>query len=239
MTKIYDKLLFDLDNTLVDDYENRRYAIKQILKERNGKANDDEIDRFIKLDDKYWSDRSKGLAKDPYEFKTLEEKTKWVRAQRFILYFKNISFEDAVKINEMYINYLTEHIVPIKNAKETLKYLYDKRYEIYIVTNGPSMAVNNKLFKIGGLEYIKGIFTAEEAGYMKPHEEFYRKFFEKLGEYDKDTMLMIGDEIEKDIKGAINNGIDSCWFNINNANNEEDYKPTYEIKDLIELKNIL
>ena len=30
MLKIYKKLLFDLDNTLVDDDENRRYAIKQI-----------------------------------------------------------------------------------------------------------------------------------------------------------------------------------------------------------------
>ena len=32
MHKIYRKLLFDLDNTLVDDDENRKYAIKQIKK---------------------------------------------------------------------------------------------------------------------------------------------------------------------------------------------------------------
>ena len=34
MLKKYKKILFDLDNTLVDDNENRKYAIKQILKER-------------------------------------------------------------------------------------------------------------------------------------------------------------------------------------------------------------
>ena len=31
MVKTYKKILFDLDNTLVDDDENRKYAIKQIL----------------------------------------------------------------------------------------------------------------------------------------------------------------------------------------------------------------
>ena len=34
MQKTYRKLLFDLDNTLIDDDENRRYAIRQILTER-------------------------------------------------------------------------------------------------------------------------------------------------------------------------------------------------------------
>ena len=38
MQKKYKKLLFDLDNTLVDDDENRKYAIKQILLERNDKV---------------------------------------------------------------------------------------------------------------------------------------------------------------------------------------------------------
>lgn len=34
MQKNYRRLLFDLDNTLVDDDENRRYAIKKMLIER-------------------------------------------------------------------------------------------------------------------------------------------------------------------------------------------------------------
>ena len=43
----------------------------------------------------------------------------------------------------------------------------------------------------------------------------------------------------KDVLGGIKNGIDSCWFNMNNTANCTNYKPMYEIASLMELKNIL
>lgn len=239
MQKTYRKLLFDLDNTLIDDDENRRYAIRQILIEREENPTDERIENFIKLDNKFWKDRAEGKIKDPYKFKNNEEKTKWVRAQRFIKYFNNISFEEGIEINEKYVNYLGKNIIPIKNAQDILKYLYDKQYEIYIVTNGPYKAVNNKLNKINAQKYIKYAFTAEEAGHMKPNPEFFEKFFTKINTYKKDDMLIIGDELDKDVLGGIKNGIDSCWFNMNNTANCTNYKPMYEIASLMELKNIL
>ena len=130
MAKTYKKLLFDLDNTLIDDNENRRYAMKKILDDRKEDITEEKLENFIKLDDKYWKDRAEGKIKDLYKFKNLEEKTTWVRAQRFIMYF-NCSFEEAVKINEDYINYLKNNIIPIKNAKEILEYLNKKQYEIF------------------------------------------------------------------------------------------------------------
>ena len=239
MQKTYRKLLFDLDNTLVDDDENRRYAIKQILTERKENATTERIESFIKLDNQFWKARAEGKIKDPYTFKSNEEKTRWVRAQRFLKFFNDISFEEGVEINQKYINYLSKNIIPIKNAQEILKYLYKKQYEIYIVTNGPIMAVNDKLSKINAVKYISGTFTAEEAGYMKPQHEFFAKFFNRINSYKTEDMLIIGDELEKDVLGGIRNGIDSCWFNIKNTENKTELKPTYEINNLIELKNIL
>lgn len=239
MIKTYKKILFDLDNTLVDDDENRKYAIKQILIERKEELNDKRIGDFIKLDNQFWKDRAEGKIKDPYIFKTKEEKAEWVRTQRFLKYFENISFEEGVNINDKYIKYLSENIVPIKNAQNIIKYLYEKNYGIYIITNGPKKAVKNKLGKINVLKYIEGIFTAEEAGNMKPRHEFFEKFFERLGEYKKEDMLIIGDELEKDIAGGNQNGIDSCWLNMKQEENNTEFKPTYEIEDLIELKKFL
>ena len=123
MVKTYKKILFDLDNTLVDDDENRKYAIKQILIEREEEKDDERIEEFIKLDNQFWKDRAEGKIKDPYIFKTKEEKTEWVRTQRFIKYFENISFKEGSNINEEYIKYLSENIVPIKNAQNIIKYL--------------------------------------------------------------------------------------------------------------------
>ena len=120
-----------------------------------------------------------------------------------------------------------------------MQYLYIKQYEIYIVTNSPEKVVKDKLSKLNAQKYIKGTFSAEEAGHMKPHKVFFEKFFRKIGTYKKDDMLIIGDELDKDILGGIQNGIDSCWVNIKDLENNTRFKANYEINDLIELKNIL
>jgi len=238
MQKIYKKLLFDLDNTLVDDDENRKYAIKKILLERKEVVTSEELERFIELDNQFWKDRAEGRIKDPYKFKTNEDKTEWVRAQRFIKYFNNITLEEGIEINNKYINFLKERIIPIKNSTEILKYLYEKQYEIYIITNSPTKVVNDKLSKMNAKKYIKTTFSAEEAGQMKPHQEFFEGFFYKINSYQKEDMLIIGDELEKDILGGIQNGIDTCWFNPKKLCNNR-CKTNYEITELLELKNIL
>lgn len=237
MEKRYKKLLFDLDNTLVNDDENRKHAMEKILIERKEKVNSEKLERFIEIDNQFWKDRAEGKIKDPYEFKNNEEKTEWVRAQRFIKYF-DITLEEAIKVNEKYIEFLKCNIVPIKNSTEIIKYLYEKKYEIFIITNGAINAVNSKLEKIEVQRYIKDIFSAEEAGHMKPHNEFFEGFFNKINSFEKEEMLIIGDELEKDMLGGIQNGIDTCWFNPKKLDNSQ-YKVNYEINDLLELKNIL
>lgn len=239
MEKNYKKLLFDLDNTLVDDDHNRIYAIKKVLLERNQKISKEKIEKFIKIDNQFWKDRAIGKIKNPYKFKNDEEKTEWLRAQRFLTFFENITFKEAININNRYIDYLSEDILPIENSKETLEYLFEKKYEIYVITNGPIKPVKDKLYKAKIDKYIKCVFTAEEAGHMKPHADFFEKFFRKVNIDSREGLLIIGDELEKDVLGGIKNGIDSCWFNKNNEINNTDIEPTFQILDLRELKNIL
>lgn len=54
----------------------------------------------------------------------------------------------------------------------------------------------------------------------------------------KEEMLIIGDELDKDILGGIQNRIDTCWFNPKKLPNNK-YKINYEINNLLDLKNIL
>ena len=63
--------------------------------------------------------------------------------------------------------------------------------------------------------------------------------FQKIGSDNVEDMLIVGDELEKDVLGGIRNGIDSCWVNLKKADNKTEFKPTYEINELIELKNLL
>lgn len=239
MKKEYKYLLFDLDDTLVDDYKNRAYAFSKILENKKEKVTQQKIDRFIKIDKQFWKDRACVNIKDPYKFKTKEEQTIWVRAQRFLLYFKNISLEEAIKLNEKYEEAIKEKVVLIKNADVILKYLYNKQYKMYIITNGPNQAVESKLEKSKLIKYITDTFSADEIGFMKPKKEFFEGFLKKVKLEDKEKMLIIGDELDKDILGGSTNKIDTCWINRDKIENTSDIKPKYEITDLIELREIV
>jgi FMN phosphatase YigB (HAD superfamily) len=74
---------------------------------------------------------------------------------------------------------------------------------------------------------------------MKPHEQFYTGLVNKLNNLNREEMLCIGDELEKDIKGGLENGIDTCWFNSQKEIIKSEIKPKYEINSLLELKQLL
>lgn len=50
---------------------------------------------------------------------------------------------------------------------------------------------------------------------------------------------MVGDSLTSDIQGGINFSIDTCWFNPNKIVNGSEIKPTYEISNLMDLKEVI
>lgn len=236
--KKYEIILMDLDNTLVDDEASREYAFSKILEYKKEEVTEEKLKKFKEMDNTFWRDRAEGKIQGP-EFRTIEEKTTWNRAQRFLRYFSNITFEEAVFLNTKYIEAIQEQVVELPKAKEILVYLKQKDYKVYITTNGPKLAMREKIKKIKSEEYITDYFSAEEIGFMKPRVEFFEGFMNKIQYTDRSKMIVIGDELDKDVKCGSINQIDSCWFNPKQIKNNTQYTPTYEINCLIELKNIL
>ena len=237
---MYQILIFDLDDTLSDDKENIIYAFGKVLEYRGEAYSREKGLSFYNFDKKFWNDRINGTIKDPYKFQTDIEKTTWIRAERFVRFFKDLSFKEAVTLNELYMKSLGEHVVPIDGAYELIHYLYHKYPNIIIVvaTNSPRVAVSAKLEKLKILPYITTIFSAEDAGHMKPHQDFFKKLFQKLNLMTKQNVLLIGDDLKKDIRGGNENSIDTCWFNPN-LDMVRTYIPTYEIHKLIDLIHII
>lgn len=236
---MYTTLIFDLDDTLTNDFENCREAFKIMIASRNEEYSEDDFLRFRKIDKKTWEDRAAGKFPTPYEDDD-EKKKEWIRASRIIKYYGegNITYEDAVKLNDIYIEGMKEKVVSRPNVLEVMKYLYEKKYKIIIATNGPLIPLKEKLKKIEILEFIDVIFSSEEAGQMKPHKKFYEKLFEKSQINPSKEILFIGDNLETDIKGGIENGLSTCWCNYNNEMNNK-YSITHEIKNLKDLITIL
>lgn len=236
---MYKTIIFDLDDTLTSNLENIKYAFTKVLEYRKEKYSEEKFIKFVEIDVKTWSDRAKGILKTPYEDNRIK-KAEWLRARRFIRYFgeEQITYDEAVQVNNLYMDAMKEIVVPQEGCYEIIKYLYDKKYKLVIATNGPLIPLESKINKLKIMNYIDTIFSAEEVGYIKPHPKFYEGLFKKANIKYKKEILFVGDDLEKDVKGGIENGIDVCWCNYNNEINNE-YKTNYEIHKLMELKNIL
>ena len=236
---MYKTIIFDLDDTLTDDKANIKEAFKVVMNYMNKQFEEEEFDRFYEIDKATWRDRAAGKLLTPYE-DDIEKKTEWIRASRFLKFFNNeISYEEAVKINDIYMDGMKNYVVARDGAKEIISYLFNKGYKIIIATNGPSVPLRTKLEKLDIVKYVNTIFSADEVGFMKPHREYYLGLEEKANiNNDNNDILFIGDDLEKDIKGGIDNNLDTCWCNYNNEVNDK-YNAKFEITSLYQLKTIL
>lgn len=237
MGKIYSSLLFDLDDTLIDNNESVKYGIEGVFEELNKNFSDANFQDWKRFDDSYWAEIEAGRVILPERIKSREQRVQYLRATRFVDYF-GISYEDAVKINDDYVRGLAKKIVAIDDSPSLLEELH-KIYEIVIITNGPLKAAHKKIDAIKIGDYVDHIAIGEVCGFPKPTKEFFDYTIAMMDNKDKEQMLVIGDSLNTDILGGNNNGIDTCWYNYRNDDNYLNANPTYEIKKLKELKKIL
>ena len=104
-----------------------------------------------------------------------------------------------------------------KEIIDTLEYLKSK-YDLVILSNWFTESQENRLKKMGIDKYFsKQIYTDKVKN--KPNKE---TFMEAVKPYNIDECIMIGDSIEKDIKGAEDIGMKTIL--INNETKVEDLR---------------
>ena len=115
--KKYKILIFDLDDTLIDNLENVKYAFKIMIESKSEEYNEEDFIRWYEIDKKFWKDWQDGKIILPEYFKNETGKKSdkflnWVRAQRFLIYFNNeISLDEAIRLNNIYMNSLKENVI--------------------------------------------------------------------------------------------------------------------------------
>lgn len=83
--------------------------------------------------------------------------------------------------------------------------------------------------KSAGIEsYFEKIILSDEVGVNKPHPDIFRYALNKTGS-SKNTSLMIGDNYDADILGAMRSGLDQVYFNPLQKQISDEF-PTYEYK---------
>ena len=114
-----------------------------------------------------------------------------------------------------------------------------KDFRLSIVTNGLKDVQDNRIRKSIIAKYFDDIVVSEEVMVSKPDPKIFEHALNNINHTDKSNVLIVGDSLTSDIQGGINFGIDTCWFNPNKIVNKTAIKPTYEISNLMDLKNIV
>lgn len=81
------------------------------------------------------------------------------------------------------------------------------------IINGLFWGSRNKNIKSSIAHYFEEIIISEAINLSKPNPEIFSYALNKMNHNDKKSVLMIGDSLTSDIKGGINFGIDTCWYN--------------------------
>ena len=221
-------IFFDLDHTLWDFDKNSALTFKRIFESNNI---DLDLNRFLKvyepLNLSYWKlYREERIDKPSLRFGRLYDTFKAL----------NIQMTDDIinKLSEDYIANLTTFNHLFDNAVEILDYL-SPNYTLHIITNGFKEVQFGKLSKANIDHYFETITNSEMVGVKKPNPIIFNHALE-LANADPQKSIMIGDNYEADILGALNVGLDAICFNYHNATLDKNIK---RIDQLIELKNYL
>jgi 2-haloacid dehalogenase len=158
--------------------------------------------------------------------------------ERFKIFFDAINVQtDSQKASELYLEYLSQGHHLLSGAEELIKNLHGT-YKLLLITNGLKSVQRPRFAKASITKYFEEIIISQEVGSAKPHKEIFDIAFKKIGNPDKNTVLMIGDNLGSDVLGGQNYGIDTCWYNPKVNPSQKGIKPTYEIRELNELLSI-
>lgn len=224
----YETLLFDVDDTLLDFNLAENAALTRLFEQEKMTVTLAMLTRYKEINNGLWRAFERG------------EVTKSVlHNTRFSEFFKGYGMEvDGAHFEAEFQKFLQEAHDYVEGAYEVIAQLAES-YDLYVVSNGKTATQNKRLMDADLARYFKGIFISEQTGYQKPMTQFFDYVFTRIDGLDKDKTLIIGDSLTADIKGGLQAGIHTCWFNIHNIENVTDIKPHYEIKKLHELHMLL
>ncbi|MCI9724334.1 HAD family hydrolase [Vibrio parahaemolyticus] len=113
-----------------------------------------------------------------------------------------------------------------------------KHYKLVVITNGPIFSQHPKLKATQMDEWVDHIIVGGEEPEEKPAASIFQKAL-NLVDVKPEEALNIGDSLAADIAGANNMGILSVWVNATGASNPTEITPNFEIRETVELKEIL
>lgn len=227
----YNTLLFDIDDTLLDFKADENQALHRLFEFLEIELTDEIHEKYSTYNQSLW-----------HKLERNEITRDELLATRLTTFFKKYFGRDVadLKLNEKYLSFLSDGHDLIDHAEKLLDELsQNQEIRMEIATNGVPETQYKRLREAEIENYFDQIFVSQEIGTNKPNIEFFNYIENHLENYDSHRTLMIGDSLTSDILGGNNAHIDTVWYNPQHLENSSTAKPTYEIDDLLQIKEII
>jgi len=200
-------VLFDLDHTLWDFRANSRETIADLYQRHHLEASGvPSLDEFILVYERINHDMW-----NAYSLGTIGKEV--LRKGRFANTLERFSSNDDALAEALASDYVRES--PLKKnlfpfVHEMLSHLQG-RYGLLMITNGFTEVQHVKIANSGLKPYFDHIIVSEQTGFKKPHKAIF-DYAASLASTTADRCLMVGDNLETDIQGALAAGMQACLF---------------------------
>jgi putative hydrolase of the HAD superfamily len=228
----YRHLFFDLDHTLWDFETNAKESLLDVfttlsLKERGVPDFDSFFTRYSYHNHRLWDKYTRGEIK--------QDELRW---KRMWLALVDSKIADEPLARKMAVDFL--EVLPTKNnlfpyTVEILRYLQEKKYALHLITNGFEEVQHNKLKHANLSDFFRVVTTSEASNSLKPNKDIFYHALREAGALIEES-IMIGDNLEADIQGGMNTGMDTVF--VNHIGAVAHITPTYTITHLQQLEDI-
>ncbi len=221
-------LFFDLDHTLWDFDKNSALTFEKILELNNLKIDlDTFLEVYVPINLKYWKlYREEKIDKKSLKFARLNDAFKAIDVE--------VSARIIHKLSNDYITHLStfNHLFP--GTIELLEHL-QSNYTLHIITNGFKEVQHGKLNQSKIDHFFQTVTNSEMVGVKKPNPKIFNHALQ-MAKATKEESLMIGDNLEADVMGALNFGMEAICFNYHK---ETLASNIIGVDHLLELKNYI
>lgn len=220
-------IFFDLDHTLWDFDKNSKFTFKKIFQLNNIDMDIEFfLNTYLPINVDYWKlYRENNISKKDLRFGRLRDTFKSLRL--------DISTKLIHKLSEDYIEYLSTFNFLIEDTVKVLEYL-NNEYTLHIITNGFKEVQNKKLLNSNINHFFSTITNSEMVGVKKPNKKIFQVALSKANA-KKNNSIMIGDNLDADVYGALKFGMSSILFNYHNEDVPTDIDSIDKLNELIKL----
>lgn len=208
--KQYKDLFIDFDDTLYDTYGNAVIALRETFDYFQLKRyfSDPQVfyDSYWEANIDLWSRYSRGeITRDNLIVE---------RFRRPLSEGKGIEVtkEFCLEVSDRFLDFCSNKPGVVDGAHEVMDYLKKKGYRMHMTSNGFHEVQYKKLAACGLKDYFDNIILSEDAKYNKPSKAYF-DYALKIAGAQSDSVLMIGDNLNTDILGALHAGLDAMLFN--------------------------